>query len=64
MFKQLGHPCLPFLTAAIAALVAYRLLESGLGLSGREIFVTGFVGAVAMSLALALTGLFIRARQE
>ena len=62
MFKRLGHPSIPFLTAAAAALVFYRVLESGLGLSRSEIFVAGFGGALALAAALALASVLVRAR--
>jgi hypothetical protein len=64
MFKRLGHPSIPFLTAAAAALVAYRFLESGLGLSAREIFVAGFGGALALAAAVVLASVLVRASQE
>jgi hypothetical protein len=64
MFKHQGHPSLPLLTAAIAALVAYRFMESGLGLSGWEIFMAGFGGAFALAAGLALASLLVRTRPE
>jgi len=64
MSKWLGHPSIPFLTAAGAALISYRLLESGLGLSGKQIFVAGFGGALVLTAAVALAGLLARASQE
>ncbi len=64
MFKRLGHPSIPFLTAAAAALVSYRLLESGLGLSAKQIFVAGFGGALVLAVALGLASLLARVSQE
>src|SRR5262249_21764334 len=60
MFKQWAHPSVPFLTAAVAALVAFRVLESGLGLSAHDIFVAGFGGACTLAGALALASVLIR----
>jgi hypothetical protein len=60
MLKWLGHPSIPFLTAAIAALVLYRLLETGFGLSGGEIFATGLGGAVLIGVGLGLASLVPR----
>jgi len=64
MLSRLGHPSIPFLTAAIAALFLYRLLESGFGFSGKEIFAIGLGGAVLVFVLLALAGLAVRPRQE
>jgi hypothetical protein len=64
MFKRLGHPSIPFLTAAAAALVSYRVLESGLGLNGKQIFMAGFGGALVLAVALGLASLLARASQE
>src|SRR5262249_35703098 len=64
MFKRWAHPSVPFLTAAVAALVAFRVLESGLGLSAHDIFVAGFGGACTLAGALALASLLIRTRPE
>jgi hypothetical protein len=64
MSKWLGHSSTPFLTAAAAALVSYRFLESGLGLSKNEIFVAGFGGALALAAAVVLASLLVRASQE
>jgi hypothetical protein len=64
MSKWLGHSSIPFLTAAVAALVCYRLLESGLGFSGREIFFAAIAGAMALSAALALASLAVRPSRE
>jgi hypothetical protein len=64
MSKWLGQSSIPFLTAAAAALVSYRVLESGLGLSAREIFIAGFGGALALAAAVTIASLLVRASQE
>jgi len=64
MSKWLGHSSISFLTAAVAALVSYRVLESGLGLSAREIFIAGFGGALVVAAAVAIASVLVRASQE
>jgi hypothetical protein len=51
------------LFAALTALAAYRILESGLGLASSEIFAFGIGGAVAMTAILGLTHL-VRSPRE
>ena len=64
MSKWSGHSSISFLTAAVAALASYRVLESALGLSAREIFIVGFGGALALAAAVAIASLLVRASQE
>jgi len=64
MFRRANHASLPFLTAAIAALLLYRGMESGLGLSARTVFTFGLVGAAAIAVALGLVFLTRKPRQE
>ena len=45
MLNYLNHPSVPFLTAAVTALLLYRGLEIGLGLSGSIMFAFGLGGA-------------------
>jgi hypothetical protein len=55
MHRGLGHPSVPFLLAALTALALYRIAETGLGLSGHDIFAFGLGGAALMAAVLALT---------
>jgi hypothetical protein len=64
MFRRVNHASLPFLTAAIAALLLYRGMESGLGLSARTVFTFGLAGATAIAVGLALVSLTRKPRQE
>jgi hypothetical protein len=54
MLRGLGHPSVPFLFAALAALSLYRILETGFGLSGHDIFAASLGGAAFSAVALAL----------
>jgi hypothetical protein len=59
--------CTPFLSAAIAALVLYRLLESLLGLTANGVFFIGLYGAAVVATPLAfvyLVYLYGRQRQR
>ena len=59
--------CTPFLSAAIAALVLYRLLETGLGLGSNTVFSVGVYGAALVAAPLAfiyLLHLLSRQRQR
>jgi hypothetical protein len=54
MHRGLGHPSVPFLFAALAALSLYRIAETGFGFSGHDIFAFGLGGAAVMAAVLAL----------
>ena len=56
------RPCMPFLSAAIAALALYRVLESGLGLTSTTIFAFGLYGAALIAVPLGFV-LLSRQRQ-
>jgi hypothetical protein len=58
------RPSMPFLTAAIAALILYRLLETGLGFSASALFAVGVSGAGVITVALGLACLVYRRRQD
>jgi len=45
---------MPFLSAAIAALALYRVLETGMGLPSTTIFAFGFYGAALIAVPLGL----------
>ena len=64
MHRGLGHPSVPFLFAALAALALYRILETGLGWGGEEVFAIGLGGATFLTAALVLAALVRKPRQE
>ena len=59
-----GHPSIPFLTAAIAALVLYRGMTSLLKLSDWTVFGLGLAGAAFLSAACLLAHLVRQPRKE
>jgi hypothetical protein len=59
-----GHPSVPFLTAAIAALVLYRGMTSVLGLGNEAIFTVGLIGAAALTAAWLLAYFVLQPRKE
>jgi hypothetical protein len=59
-----GHPSIPFLTAAIAALILYRAMASVLMLSNEAIFSIGLTGAILMFAACLLGQLTGHPRKE
>jgi hypothetical protein len=64
MHRGLGHPSVPFLSAALAALALYRILETGLGWNAQEVFAIGLGGATFLTAALVLAALVRKPRQE
>ena len=58
------RPYMPFLSAAITALVLYRLLESGLGLTSTAIFAFGIYGAALIAAPLCYSYLLSKQRQR
>ena len=59
-----GHPSIPFLTAAIAALVLYRGMISLAGLDNGAIFALSVVTAALLSAAWMTAHLFWPLRKE
>jgi hypothetical protein len=43
------RPCMPFLSAAVAALALYRLLETGVGFTPTAVFMFGLYGAALVA---------------
>ena len=64
MHRGLGHPSVPFLFAALVALALYRILETGLGWGGEEVFTIGLGGATFLAAALVLAALVRKPRQD
>jgi hypothetical protein len=61
---SLGLPSVPFLTAAIAALVLYRGMISVLGLDNGAIFTISVATAALLAAAWLMTQLFWPLRKE
>jgi hypothetical protein len=57
------RPCMPFLSAAIAALALYRVLETDLGFTSTTIFAFGLYGAALIAVPLGFD-LLIKPRGE
>ena len=53
-----------FLSAAIVALVLYRVLETGLGFTSTAIFANGLYGAALVATPLSVSWLLSKQRQR
>jgi hypothetical protein len=58
------RPYMPFLSAAIAALALYRLLESAFGITPTALFTIGVYGAALVATPLGFAYLISNQRQR